>query len=63
MTTTPLGIICDVCHKPILSPENKTFTFRVKGVDRDLHCDSKCRKIIEDMYKDKKEELSIIKKD
>lgn len=45
MTITSSGAKCDVCGNYILpiDPEERVHTFRPIGVDRDLHCDNRCK--------------------
>ena len=47
---TSSGAKCDVCGCYILplNPKELVHTFKVKGIDKDLHCDNSCKqKIIE----------------
>ena len=54
MTITSSGAICDVCGKYILplDPEERVNLFSIKGIDRTLHCDNACKKILIDADKD-----------
>ena len=51
---TSSGAKCDVCGKFILpiDPDELVHTFTVKGIDRDLHCDNKCKQLLIDAGKD-----------
>lgn len=46
---TSSGAICDVCGHHILplNPDERVHTFSVKQVDRDLHCDNKCKEAVQ----------------
>jgi hypothetical protein len=48
MTITSSGPRCDVCGEYILpiDPEELMHEFSVKGIDRILHCDNKCKAIM-----------------
>jgi len=44
---TSSGAKCDVCGKYILPlGDERVHTFGVSGIDRDLHCDNKCKEIV-----------------
>lgn len=51
---TSAGPQCDVCGNYILpiDSEEKVNFFGVKGIDQELMCDNKCKKILEEVGKD-----------
>lgn len=48
---TSSGARCDVCGNYILpiNQEERVHTFRVGGLDRDLHCDNACKAAVLEM--------------
>lgn len=46
---TSSGAIYDVCGKYILpvDPNELVNFFRMKGIDEDLHCDNKCKELLQ----------------
>ena len=54
------GVICDVCGKYILplrsflglDETERINEFKIKGVNEMLHCDNKCRKLLNSIDKD-----------
>jgi len=51
---TSSGAKCDVCGRFILpfDPEERVNPFKVKGINRELHCDNKCKQLLIDAGKD-----------
>lgn len=44
---TSSGPRCDVCGDYILPiGDELVHTFGIKGIDRDLHCDNKCKEVV-----------------
>jgi len=37
---------CDVCGDSILFPLNNVWPFKIKGIDKQLHCDDDCREAV-----------------
>jgi len=48
------GEICDVCGKYILplDPDERVNFFKIKGIEEELHCDNKCKKLLKTIEKD-----------
>ena len=52
---TSSGAKCDVCGKYILpvQPDERVNNFAIAGIKQAMHCDNACRKLVEQMLKEK----------
>jgi hypothetical protein len=51
---TSSGAICDICGHYILpiDPKELVNCFKVKGIEEMLHCDNKCKELLQNINKD-----------
>ena len=56
---TSSGARCDICGHYILplSQDERVHFFGVHGIDRELHCDNACKKLLQEIVKDDWEKL------